>query len=85
MRFIEMVDGRLEVRWTWLPYWLAAGPALHNELEVLVRDIVVLNALPISESSLDRIHRLIVRLIARRFRIGGLSEYLSGIQHVREA
>lgn len=84
MRFIEVMDGRLEVRWTWLPYWLAAGPALHSELEVLVRDIVVLNALPISESSLDRIHKLIVHLIARRFRVEGLGDYLAAIQHVRE-
>jgi hypothetical protein len=84
VRFVDFVDGRLEMRWTWLPFWLAAGPALHDELEVMIRDIVVLNGLPVTDDSLDRIHDLVVRLIARRFRIGGLGEYLAAVRHVRE-
>jgi hypothetical protein len=84
MRFAELVEGRLEIRWTWLPYWLAAGPALHNELDALLRDIVVLNGMPVTDESLDHIDQLIIRLIMRRFNIPGLDAYLGAFRYVRE-
>ena len=77
-------DGRLELRWTWLPYWLAAGPALHAEIEALMRDAVILNGMPLTEDSLDKIDSFVIRLINRRFRIDGLAQYLGALKHVRE-
>lgn len=84
MRIIGFEGGRLELRWTWLPYWLAAGPALHDELQALMRDVVVMNGMPLTEDSLDRIHTFVIDMIVKRFTIEGLREYLVGLCYVRE-
>lgn len=85
MRLVELNEGRLELRWTWLPYWLAAGPALHTEIETTMRDVVIINGMPPTDGSLERIEQFVLRLIDRRFKIVGLTEYLAGLHKVKEA
>lgn len=84
MRLVELQEGRLELRWTWLPYWLAAGPALHTEIEALMRDVIIMNGMPPTEESLDRIEQFVIRAIDRRFGIAGLAQYLGALRYVRE-
>ena len=84
MRLVDIVDGRLELRWTWLPYWIAAGPALHTEIERLMRDVVVMNGMPVDDDSLARIHDFLIKQLARRFPIPGLDAYLQALSFVEE-
>lgn len=85
MRLVGFFEGRLELRWTWLPYWIAAGPILHDEIEALMRDVVIINGMLPTDDSLERIERLVLRTIERRFKIEGLLQYLQGLRFIREA
>jgi hypothetical protein len=82
MRLVELRNGQLELAWTWLPYWIATGDTLHHEVTSLMRDVVIINGMPPDDDSLDRIDKLIIRLLDKRFRIPGLGEYLGAIRHV---
>jgi hypothetical protein len=84
MRLIQLQEGKLELRWTWLPYWLAAGPALHNEIQAVMRDAVIINGMPPTDESVERVEAFVLRLIERRFKISGLTTYLRGLEHVAE-
>lgn len=84
MHLVILNEGRLEVRWTWLPYWLAAGPALSRDVERLMNDVVIMNGMPPTEESLGRISTFVVNTIVQRFPIPGLREYIDGIRHVQE-
>ena len=83
MRLVDLHEGKLELRWTWLPYWLVAGPRLQAEVEAIIRDIVVLNGMPPTEDSLDRIERFLLDVLDRRFKIKGLREYLTALHYVQ--
>lgn len=83
MRIVDLREGQLELRWTWLPYWMAAGPALQGEVDALLRDAVIINGMPPTEESLDRIHSFALFLLTRRFPgFSGLKAYLRGIEEV---
>jgi hypothetical protein len=84
MRLVVLQDGQLELRWTWLPYWMAAGPALHGEVDALMRDVVLLNGMLPNEDSLDRIEKFVLFLLTRRFPFKGLKEYLAGFRQVEK-
>jgi hypothetical protein len=85
MRLVDLQDGKLELRWTWLPYWMAAGPALQGEVNALLRDAVVINGMLPDEDGLDRIHNFALFLLTRRFpSFSGLKAYLRGIQEVEQ-
>lgn len=84
MRLVDFRDGALEMRWTWLPYWVAAGPQFPRELEQLVRDVVIINGMPRDDESLARIETFILRRIEHRFQIEGLTEYIAALRFVRE-
>ncbi len=84
MRLVDLRDGALELRWTWLPYWIAAGPTLQGEVETILRDAVIINGMPPNEDSLSRIEAFVVRLLTRRFQIEGLGEYLLSLHLVQE-
>lgn len=84
MRLVELQEGRLELRWTWLPYWMAAGPSLHTEIETTMRDVVIINGMPPTDDSLERIEKFVLRLIHRRFKITGLTDYLRCLHLVQE-
>lgn len=82
MRLVELIEGKLELRWTWLPYWLAAGPALQRDIDTLMRDVVIMNGMPPTDDSLDRIEEFVIRTIDRRFNIAGLATHLRSLRHV---
>ncbi len=84
MRLVQINDGKLELRWTWLPYWIAVGPALQTEIESLMKDAVIINGMPPTAASLDSISRFVCKALAKRFAIPGLGEYLQAIERVQE-
>jgi hypothetical protein len=84
MRFAELIDGALEIRWTWLPYWIAINPALIREVEEEVFDAVKLNGATNSASDMNALHKLTCEAIGRRLpTFTGLSVFLEGLAQVR--
>jgi len=85
MRLVQIRDGALEIRWTWLPYWLAVNPALKTTLEREMRDNVLLGGVTTSEADLDALHRFVMRRLGALFpAFPGLEGYLDGLQGITE-
>ena len=85
MRLVTYRDGMLELRWTWLPYWIATGSALHNEIDTYMRDLVIINGVVPTDEALLRIEKLVLKMLDQRFKITGLTAYLEALSHVHEA
>lgn len=86
MRFVELINGAFEVRWTWLPFWLATNPKLRTSLEGELRTLVALNGLTDSEADLDMLHAHVVRRLQELFpQAGGLGGFLDGLRAVELA
>ncbi len=83
MRLIQYDMGVLELRWTWLPYWLVISPTLKLEVERILQDAILLNGIRLSEDSLDKIDRFVLDQIVKRFPVPGLKDYLRGLHKVR--
>lgn len=85
MRLVHLRDGVLEIRWTWLPYWLAVNPRLKTELERQLKDVVLLNGATTSESDLDALHSWLLRKLHGMFPdFVGLEVYLGSLKAVEE-
>lgn len=82
MRLVELVDGAFEVRWTWLPLWIATNPKLKVGLETELRTIVALNGVTDSEADLDALHRHVVVRLQEMFPFKGLDRFLDGLRDV---
>jgi hypothetical protein len=76
MRLVDNIDGALQVRFTWLPYWLASNRGLMFGLETWVRDVAVLNAVTTDERDLDALNALVVDHLEARFQIPGFRDFL---------
>lgn len=83
MRLVDMVDGALEVRWTWLPYWMAINPVVVREVEEEIFDTVKLNGTTNSDADLDLLHARACEVLAKKYSaFSGLSDYLKGLTQV---
>lgn len=83
MRFVDLIDGALEIRWTWLPYWIAINPVLVREVEEEVFDIVKLNAATNSDADMDALHKKVCEIIARKLpTFKGLDQFLVALSEV---
>lgn len=84
MRIIHVHEGRLEIRWTWLPLWLASNPKLKSEVERQIRDACLVNGMTTSDNDLDALHRYTIKVLARTFPIPGLGHLLDALREVKE-
>lgn len=85
MRLVQVRDGVLEVRWTWLPFWLAANPKMKTEIERKMRDAVLLGGVTTSEHDLDALHMFVINMIQEQFPSHqGLGEFLNGVGLIQE-
>lgn len=85
MRLVQIRDGHLEVRWTWLPYWLAVNPKLKTEVERGMRDAVLLGGVTTSEDDLDALHSYVVDRFSALFPVfEGLGRYLDALRGIPE-
>ena len=85
MRLVQIRDEALEVRWTWLPYWLAVNPKLKAEVEREMRDAVLLGGVTTSPEDLDGLHSFVRDRLCRLFpAFPGLSQYLDALRAVEE-
>lgn len=86
MRFVELIDGAFEVRWMWLPFWLATNPKLKQSLEGEMKALVALNGITDSEEDLEQMHKHVVRRLKELFPdVTGLDVYLDGLRNVNLA
>lgn len=84
MRAVELIDGAFEVRWTWLPFWVAVNPKLKTQLEGEMKALVALNGVTDSEEDLLKMHKHLLQRLSELFpEIDGLSEYLDALRYVR--
>jgi len=85
VRLVQMRDGALEIRWTWLPYWLAVNPKLKLLVEREMRDACLLGGVTTSERDLDALHDFVVRRLGALFpAFKGLDWYLNSLKGVEE-
>ena len=85
MRLVHLRDGALEIRWTWLPYWLAMNPKLKLVIEREMRDACLLQGMTTAEADLDDLHSFVVRRLRSLFpAFVGLETYLDAIQSIQE-
>lgn len=85
MRLVQLRDGALEIRWTWLPYWLAVNPRLKQTVEREMRDASLLCGATTSEADLDGLHEFVLRRLHQLFpAFPGLREHLDSLRLVQE-
>ena len=85
MRLVQIRDGALEIRWTWLPYWIAINPKLKTEIERELHDSVLLCGVSTSESDLDAMHDFVRERLVRLFSaFSGLDGYLDALKLIHE-
>lgn len=83
MKLVQYRDDVLEVRWTWLPYWLAVNPKLKNDVDRELRDIVLINGMTNSEEDLLALHAYVATKLANLFpSFEGLGPYLDNLKTV---
>lgn len=84
MRLVEFIDGALELRWTWLPYWLATNGKLKTELDAELKSFVLTNRLTTDPEDLDTLNEFVCQAIQRRFpAFQGLDAVLRGIGSIQ--
>lgn len=64
MHLVDCVDGVVEIRWTWLPYWLATNGRLKQDLERELESVVLVGN---TADDLDRLHDVLCRALQDRF------------------
>lgn len=78
-----MIDGAFEIRWTWLPFWLATNPKLKQTLEGEMKAIVALNGIRNVDEDLEKMHRHVLRRITQLFpEMKGLDQFLDGMRDI---
>ena len=83
MTFVEIIDGALELRWTWLPYWLATNGKLKQEIEDELRAAVSSNLLTDDPARMAELHSLVCKRIQERFpEMLGLEDALKAFERV---
>lgn len=84
MRLVQLRGGVLEIRWTWLPFWLAVNPKLKADLEREMRDAVLMCGVTTKDEDLDRLHDWAVKRLGAWFPFPGIALYLDAIKNVEE-
>ena len=83
MRAVHVHGGVLEVRWTWLPFWLAVHPHLMGVVNREMRDRVLLGGVSTSDSDLDALHDFVVERIVQLFpAFDGLDAHLHALKGI---
>lgn len=83
MRLVAETDGVVEIRWTWLPFWLAMNPELVAALERDLRAHIRVGE-PLTDALLDSWHDRVVAAIEKKFpNFTGLSAFLNALKEVQ--
>jgi len=82
MNLVMLKEGKLDLAWTWFPWWLVVSPAMTREVKQTLQDAILLNGVPARQESLDALDDMLIRIITRRFAIPGLGDYLRAMKRV---
>lgn len=83
LRLVEVVDNHIEIRWTWMPYWIASNGKVVQELEKELKTFMAEERLSINAEGLDRLHTELCDRIQARFpAFYGLGDVLKGFRNV---
>lgn len=84
MKFVELIDGAFEIRWTWLPFWLATNPKLKTTLEGEMKALIALNGVRDTEDDLELLHKHAVKRLQEMFpEMKGLDSFLDSLKNVQ--
>jgi hypothetical protein len=75
-------DGALELNWMWLPTFIGQNYMVLKELERFWKDLYP-EGVSNTPEELDKLHDITIDWFGQKFKIIGLSEYLSAIRHVQ--
>lgn len=79
MRWVVEAEGRLEVRWTWLPMWIAMNQPLIAQLQ----SIVDAHGGGTDDAALDTLNMKILLALTDKFpSLPGLGLFLAGLKEV---
>lgn len=84
MNLVQLTEGKLDLAWTWFPYWLVVSPAMTREVKQTLQDAILLNGVPARQESLDALDELLIRIVTKRFRIPGLGDYLRAMKRIEQ-
>lgn len=84
MNLVQLKNGKLDLAWSWFPYWLAVSPAMTHEVKQTLQDAILLNGIPARQESLNALDELLVRFIVWRFAIPGLGDYLRAMKRIEQ-
>lgn len=79
MRLVDETPAGLEIRWTWLPFWVVMSPQYKN-VESQMKSICLLNGA--TNRDLDAIDRLAEELLVRYYPVQGFREYLHALRRI---
>lgn len=82
MRIVTYENGRLEVKFMWLPVFIGQNMAMMKELQIAGQ--AKFGGLIYDDKTLAEIDDWVVNWICKRFPIEGLDKYLRAIEHVKE-
>jgi hypothetical protein len=86
VRLVHLHGGELQVRWTWLPCWMALNPKTKEVVGREMRDLALLNGLTTRDEDLDRLHDWVRDRFCGLFpAFSGLGEYLDALSAVGQA
>lgn len=86
MRLVHVHGGVLQIRWTWLPFWLAVHPQLMADVDRELRDCVLLGGVTTAEEDLEAMHEFVIRRVEAHFpAFEGLGTYLRGVCSIQGA
>jgi hypothetical protein len=83
MRLINFENGRLDVKFMWLPVFIGQNAAAMNELQIA--GLAKFRNSPVTDAVLDEVNAWVIQWICKRFPIEGLDQYLSAIRNVKES
>lgn len=83
MRIVEVQEGVVGIRWTWLPYWVASNTRLCAEIEQGLKDRALLNAVTTSEPDLEAMSHCVYDLLVQKY--GGNLDFCTFLAALRVA
>jgi hypothetical protein len=85
MKLVQVQHGVLEIRWPWLPFWLAVNPRMKTELEQQLQTGVLLGGITDSLEDEQLLHDWLCRRLAEMFPDHrGLGLYLDAVKYIEE-
>jgi hypothetical protein len=75
--------GRVELNWTWLPYFISQDTRWKQTIDDKIQPLIV--GKPLTNELLDLVHEKVLDLICERHPvIEGLRDYIDSLKYIRD-